>query len=157
MFSCGQFALCFFLTWSKAYWPLIHFSTVHLHEYGWFCPQAPVLVLGIVEWFTLYNVKDDTSFLSFSCTAFALLQVQSSSPAHSVATLSQTHPTVMPAPHVFPPCVVVRVFFHGKCLCGLPPFCASTSEHLSHGITDRIWSLITDPHHSTPHAFGDHF
>ena len=36
---------------------------------------------------------------------------------------------IVPTPHVFPPRVVVRVFFHFNCLCGLPPFCASPSKH----------------------------
>ena len=49
-----------------------------------------VLALCNVEWFTLFNPKVMNLFLSPCAWHFALLQVQSSSPAHSVANLSQT-------------------------------------------------------------------
>ena len=53
----------------------------------------PFLVLCIVECVTLRNAKVTNLFLSsIDWHLFLSPQVKSSSPAHSVATLSQTHP-----------------------------------------------------------------
>ena len=66
-------------------------------------------------------------------------------------------PSIVPAPLVFPPCVVVRVIHHAKCLRGLPPFHASSLEHMPQGINHHFRPFITDPSHSSPHTLGDHF
>ena len=76
--------------------------------------------------------KGYTSFLVFNCLASC--SCSSTSPVFiSSSHLVPETPAVVPAPHVFPPCVVVRVVFHFNCLCGLPPFRASRyqSPHLA--------------------------
>ena len=67
----------------------------------------------------------------------SLLSKYSSFPTHSVPTV--------PTPLVFLPCLVVPIFFHLNCLCGLPKFRASSLEHMlqSHPITLHILSAIT--------------
>ena len=100
--------------------------------------------------------KGYTSFLVFnclaSCSCFDKCPVFISS-SHLVPET----PAVVPAPHVFPPCVVVRVAFHFNCFCGLPPFRAAPSEHLLQGINHRIWPFTTDPSHGSPHVFDNPF
>ena len=103
----------------------------------------PVLVLSAVERFTLSSA---------TVTNFAYLQV------HGICSqLVPDTPSIMPTTLVFPPCMVVRVVFHSRYLRGLPLFRASPSLNLLQCIDHRIRYFVTDPSHSSPYTFGDHF
>ena len=138
-------------------------QSVHLHEYGWFCPPGPsilgtlssvvslfvfpILVPCIVECLTLRNAKVTHLFLSSIVwhLALALLQVQSSSPA---ATLFQEHPRLCQ----------LHMCFHLVWLYG--SFFISTAfvdchHFVLQGIDHRIWPFTTDPSHGSPHVFDN--
>ena len=91
-------------------------------------------------------------FLSSNVWHLALLKAQPPSPAHSVATLSQMHPRLCQ----------LHMCFHLVWLYGslfIPDACvdATISGYLLQCINHRIWPLVTDPSHGSPHAFGNHF
>ena len=152
--------------------PHIVALSVLLHEYGWLCLQNPVfsvlclqlcfsfsftvLVVCIIEWFTLVNATVTNVFLSSSVWHLALSLIQSASPAHSVAPLAHTHRRLCQL-HLCCHLVWLYVsFFHSKCLRGLPPFRASSLNNLPRGMNYRTRPFITDPPHSSPRTFGDH-
>ena len=108
------------------------------------------------EVYTIW-LKNDESCRIFQCTAYCSFThpVLLNGPFGS--QIVPDTPSIMPTTLVFPPCVVVRVTFRPRCLRGLPPCRASPSEHLLLCIDHHIRSFITDPSHSSPRAFGDHF
>ena len=99
----------------REYWPLIHFLATSLSAHG--CTGSPssrvwmvlsagrrtlvalsstlffhLVVVSIVEWFTLCNAKETHLFLSSVVWHHIFLQAQSALPVRSTATLPRTHP-----------------------------------------------------------------
>ena len=102
--------------------------------------------------------KSDEIFLIFSSLA---LLFPLTAPCFFASTfrcdcVPHAHP-VVPAPHVFPLPVVVRIFFFQfNCFYRLPPLRASPLEYMLQSMDDRIWLWITSPCHSSPHTLGNH-
>ena len=111
---------------------------------SWFF--CPFLVLRIVGCVTLRNAKVTNLFLSSIVWHLFLSRVQSSSPAHPVATLSQTHPRLCQPTCVSTLCGCTGLFSFKRPL---------WTEHLFQGVNHRVWLFITDPSHCSRHAFSD--
>ena len=125
---------------------------------------SPILDLCVAACLTLCSAKVMKSLLSSAVWHLYLSILHSSLPAHSEATLFQAplllpplppHP-IVPTPHVFPSCMVVRVIFHFDGLCILPPLRASPLNCVLQWCQDLFWLWITSSFQSSINAFGNH-
>ena len=109
-------------------------------------------LLCVVECLAVCNAKL-TFFVSSIVWHLSHLQAQSSLRAHSVATLSQTHPRLC-QPHM---CFhLVWFVFHFNRFCGLPPFRASPLEHMLLDVKSPHLAFGHRPSGS-PQAVSNHF
>ena len=135
-------------------------------KYGWRCQRAQLL------WVLYRLLSASFCFQFLSCVLLNVCNAnvmkfscpQQSDIVSSYCSIHLCHPirsylvpnapSVVPAPHMFPPRVVVRGIFNFNCSRSLPPLRASPLESMFQRIDNRIWLWITSPSLGSPHALS---